>query len=1397
MIIQKKTMESLKLKRNIKPFNGEKYSVWKLRIKALLTELDVLKVIEDAIPDVLTEEWNKAERIAKSIIVEYLSDSFLGFAKTDSTAKEILNSLDGIYERKSLATQLALRKKLLGLKLRGDTSLIKHFTIFEDLLTELLAAGAKLEETDKVSHLLLTLPASYDGVITAIETLSEDNLTLAFVKTRLLDQEVKLKSESRDTSAKVLQADCRDITVNRNNSDVQRSSKNFRQGQYKMRTYKHTIKSPKSHIKCHHCGRKGHIKRNCYHYKRELQYQNPDRKRTVQTIQVTQPSASTSENSSFAFMIGDYQYEKVENTITFVLDSGASDHLVNRDDLFASFTELKNPLKISIAKNEAFITATKKGTINVISNMGVPGVLEDVFYCREVPHNLLSVRKMQQAGMTIIFHENGVEVNKGGKTVLKGKPLNNLFSVDFIVKKNMINNSSAQIMSTASSNYKLWHQRLGHIGKFKFLELKNNQMIEDVAQIEQISPDDDLCEACINGKQARLPFAKTKNKNHVKRPLFIVHTDVCGPITPSTIDNKNYFVIFVDDYTHYCVTYLITYKSDVFAVFQDYIAKSEAHFNLKVVNLYCDNGREYLSNEFKDYCVQKGISYHLTVPRTPQLNGVSERMIRTVTEKARAMINGASLEKAFWGEAVITATFLINLTPTKALKQGKTPYELWHDKKPKLKHLRVFGSTVYVHNKTRKTKFDEKSWKGILVGYVPNGYKVWDVEAEKFGTVRDVIVDETNFLISRPKVGAEGVNCENSRNETDESDMGSKSVVKSHKSDSDKSDILELSPNKNARLGHEPNESVIEADVHTESLSLDNNHNPSKLPKFSEPRRSERIKCHPVISYNEDNILDNYFLYAQSLMCRIPTSYQEVQNSDDRVQWEQAIKDEIDSLLINNTWSLVSKPENKNIVDCKWVFTIKNDEYGNPSKYKARLVARGFSQEYLVDYEETFAPVARISSFRFILAFSNQFNLLVHHMDVKTAFLNGVLKEEIYMKVPEGVKSKSNQVCKLHKALYGLKQAARCWFEVFEQALKDTGFKNSSVDRCIYLLDKGSVSRNIYVVLYVDDLVIATANTETMISFKKYLKEKFCMVDLHDIKLFVGIKIERSGNKITLDQSAYLKTVLSKFKMHDCNAVSTPLQNKLDYKALNSDEKYDAPCRNLIGCLMYVMLCTRPDLSTAVNILSRYTNKNNKELWQSLKRVLRYIKGSLDIKLIYVRSDYNNILSGYVDSDWGSNEIDRKSTTGYLFKLFESCTICWNTKRQVSVAASSTEAEYMALFEAVREALWLKSLATSLNICIAEPIIIYEDNNGCISIANNPTSHKRSKHIDIKYHFSREQIERKIVKLKYVPTGKQLADALTKPLPTPRFLELRNGMGLEYIKCVNKCANTIHFNDRV
>lgn len=345
-------MDGLKSKRNIKQFDGEKYSVWKFRIRALLSELDAIKVIDED-PIIRCSSWEQNNRIAKSVIIEYLSDSYLSYAKEDSSARDIFKRLDDLYERKSIATQLALRKKLLALKLQGDVMLMKHFAVFDELITELLAAGAKLEETDKIAHLLLTLPSVYNGVITAIETLSEDNLSLAFVKTRLLDHEVKLKNESGDTSSKVLHVDKRfDNRKRRFENDNRKRKFEYSQPANSF-NQKDKMKKRSHIIKCHHCGRKGHVKNECYFYKNMNQqkpYKNENTTRTIQAIETSQPSSSN-EFSGFAFMTGEYQADDRGNKIAFLLDSGASDHIINREDRFIDHIDEDEGVCIATLEN--------------------------------------------------------------------------------------------------------------------------------------------------------------------------------------------------------------------------------------------------------------------------------------------------------------------------------------------------------------------------------------------------------------------------------------------------------------------------------------------------------------------------------------------------------------------------------------------------------------------------------------------------------------------------------------------------------------------------------------------------------------------------------------------------------------------------------------------------------------------------------------------------------------------------------------------------------------------------------------------------------------------------------------------------------------------------------------
>ena len=353
-------MDANKNRRNIKQFNGERYSIWKFRLRALLSEEEAIKVIDQAAPQDPDQQWQRLERLAKSTIIEYLSDTMIGIVTEEATARNIIEKLDSIYERKSLATQLAVQKKLLSLKYKSDVPLTKHFLIFDELMIELLAAGGNLTEMSKTAHLLLTLPSSYDGIVTAIHTLSDDTLSLAFVKTKLLDYETKLKTESSDTSNKILSAESHlsnkfsfPNKYHKNNQKTKFSNQTKRY--YSNKGHSQSRNQSHSRVKCGHCGRKNHNQRDCFYKK--IQQREESRERTLQTIN-TEPNGE----KGFAFMVGHAALKNSvsEKELTFILDSGATDHIVNNANVFTTYKKLDNPFKISVAKVGVPITATLK-----------------------------------------------------------------------------------------------------------------------------------------------------------------------------------------------------------------------------------------------------------------------------------------------------------------------------------------------------------------------------------------------------------------------------------------------------------------------------------------------------------------------------------------------------------------------------------------------------------------------------------------------------------------------------------------------------------------------------------------------------------------------------------------------------------------------------------------------------------------------------------------------------------------------------------------------------------------------------------------------------------------------------------------------------------------------------
>lgn len=417
-----------------------------------------------------------------------------------------------------------------------------------------------------------------------------------------------------------------------------------------------------------------------------------------------------------------------------------------------------------------------------------------------------------------------------------------------------------------------------------------------------------------------------------------------------------------------------------------------------------------------------------------------------------------------------------------------------------------------------------------------------------------------------------------------------------------------------------------------------------------------------------------------------------------------------------------------------------------------------------MNYDETFSPTANMNSIRVLAQKAAEENLVIHQMDVKTAYLHAPIECEIYIEQPEGYEVRSKEgdkfVSKLEKSLYGLKQSGRNWNKMLHDYLCEMKFVQNPADHCVY--SKVTEKDKVYMIIWVDDLIIAASDANVLRCVKEMLKSKFRMKDLGKLTHFLGIDFEQSADWVKMSQCKYVQKLLERFDMSNCKPRTTPSEQRLDYRddaeLMDDVKKY----REAVGSLIYLATCTRPDLSFVVSKLSQYFTKPTIELWTTVKHVLRYLKGTQNKELCFKKHESENTIYAYSDANWAAN-IDRKSTTGYCISL--NCNgpvVSWKTKRQPTVALSTCEAEYMALAATLQECLYLKQLLKHFD-GQEYRCLIYEDNQGTIALAKNPVHRQRCKHIDIKYHFIRSTLQNDDMTLEYCPTDVMVADVMTKP----------------------------------
>jgi hypothetical protein len=486
---------------------------------------------------------------------------------------------------------------------------------------------------------------------------------------------------------------------------------------------------------------------------------------------------------------------------------------------------------------------------------------------------------------------------------------------------------------------------------------------------------------------------------------------------------------------------------------------------------------------------------------------------------------------------------------------------------------------------------------------------------------------------------------------------------------------------------------------------------------------------------------------------------------------------EIMSIEKNDTWELINLPKGEKTIGVKWVYKTKLNEKGEVEKYKARLVAKGYKQEYGVDYKEEFAPVARMDTVRLIISMAAQNSWPIYQLDVKSAFLHGELEEEVYIDQPPGYvkQGHENQVYRLKKALYGLKQAPRAWYSRIDAYFSKEGFLKCPYEHTLYT-KFGDDGKILFVCLYVDDLIF-TGNDRAMFDdFKKSMTGEFDMSDLGLMHYFLGIEVVQASGGVFISQKKYILEILDRFKMKDCNSVSTPTEFGLKLTKSGSGKKVSSTLyKQIVGSLMY-LTSTRPDIMHAVSLISRYMENPTEQHLLAAKRIFRYLKGTSDFGILYKKGAREN-LYGFSDSDYAGDQDDRKSTSGYVF-MMGSGAISWSSKKQAIVTLSTTEAEFIAAAACACQAIWLKRLLCELGYHQEGPTSIHCDNVSTIKLSKNPVLHGRSKHIDVRYHFLRDLCKEGIIDMIYCRSEDQIADIMTKPLKIAAFVKLRDMLGV-------------------
>ena len=823
-----------------------------------------------------------------------------------------------------------------------------------------------------------------------------------------------------------------------------------------------------------------------------------------------------------------------------------------------------------------------------------------------------------------------------------------------------ISSSIAALASTSISK-DLLHHRLGHLHDDGISKLATMGLsgIPPVMSTTTIS----FCSHCHTCKSHVADINRMSTRqSDPSTPFTTVSVDIWGPIAVSAIGGYSWVLGTACHTTSYVMASLMRTKDESSRCFETFLTKIRS-FGHTVLNVRVDNDSVLISRSFQDICLNWKINIERTAPYAHFQLARIERQWRTLREMAACMLSYSGLPVQYWGYAFLAAVHIRN----RIWSQGSRtiPYLAVTGHNPDLSNLRIFGCPAFVHiDQNLRKKFDKTAWQGIMVGYCSDSpaYLIYNTRTRHVLRSRSVTFDEewltrrdclpTNLATSCQPISGEKLSCDNNNGNT---------LTRQHSTLANEDLPMpgENQPLVSGEGTYFPPQTRSTTRRLANAENAQNTHNAAKAAidnifNIATPSRRQAAVLQLLGDAEEDRegLLqrlvrnsgqssathdDPIALVASS---DEPSSFKRATSGENSDQWSKAIASEYESHIMNKTWSLVEYPQDTKVIGSMWRFKVKRDADGNIIKYKARLCARGDQQTNGIDYNETFAPTVRYTTLRVLLALACYHDLEVEQFDVVSAFLNADVQETIYMHQPEGYQqfdSKGRKlVCKLNRALYGIKQAPRAWNVCVSDWLENYGFTQSRVDPGIYT---NIVNGHLYVLaIYVDDCLLIGRGGSFVIDFKKDFSTEFKIEDLGPVSWLLGCSIERNRKLRTLciRQRQYIVDILEMFNMSDCISVGTPMTTKPPQVDNPNDPiKDDAsrPYAQLVGKLLYLANCTRPDIAAATSHLSRFMSKPTHSHWVQAKRVLRYSNGSKDLCLTYSGGiSYDPIVDGSLSS---------------------------------------------------------------------------------------------------------------------------------------------------------------------